>query len=275
MRAPALFLTAVLAASLPACNQAASSDEPLTTAEASAALEELTISTQAGAFISSTVEISTTFTIGAAVEAAAEELRAYITSQLPCAAITLSQSSLHIEYGALPGSCVYRGRTYSGSHTITVSHNDQSEVVVDHEWSKLSDGFFSVTGTAKVSWTLADPARHVEHDLTWTRLLDGRSSTGSGDRVQRPLPGGIIEGFVEDGSRTWESQSGTWNLDIDTLEMRWVDPVPQAGTLTLVTPSEKSAAVSFERLDADTISVTLSSGGRSFTFKVNKLGGIS
>lgn len=269
MRLSTVFLAVTLAA-VPACKSQNSA--PLTAGEAAQALEELSVESQASALVGASVEISTSFTIGAALEAAAAELRSFIESQLPCAEVSLSKSTLEVEYGALPGSCVYRGMTYSGSHTITLSHNDASEIVVDHAWDGLQNGIVSVSGAATVTWSVADPSRHVVHELTWTRLVDGRTGTGSGDRVQRPLADGIAVGFVEDGSRSWQGNAGLWELDIDQLEMRWVDPVPQSGALTLVTPAKKSLTVSFERVDDDTIAVTLASGGGSFTLDVNKLG---
>ena len=54
--------------------------------------------------------------------------------------------------------------------------------------------------------------------------------------------------------------------------MRWRDPVPQAGTYRLATPKGRSVTLSFSRVDADTIAVTLASGDKSFTFNVNSIG---
>ena len=113
------------------------------------------------------------------------------------------------------------------------------------------------------------------HDLTWTRLSDGRTGHGSGDRTQRPLDGGLVEGFEVDGSRTWEGKRGRWDLDIDHVEMRWADPVPQAGSLVLQTPFDKTVTLEFERIDANTIGVSASAGNRSIELKVGKLGAVS
>jgi len=145
------------------------------------------------------------------------------------------------------------------------------DVVVSHRWEDLNDDRVTVTGTAMVTWSFADQTRRVVHELTWTRLSDGRSATGSGDRLQRSLEGGIFEGFGVDGTRAWEGESGTWTLGIDGVEMRWVDPVPQAGTYTLTTPESKTLSLGFSRVDGDTITVTISSGARSYDFDVTTL----
>ena len=247
------------------------SDDPLTLAEAKEAVEESTLSDQAFSVVNGTVEISTNFTIGQAVEVAAEQLRDFIASQLPCAEITLAKATLSVEYGANPGNCTYHGHTYSGVHTVMVSSAD-GDVSVRHTWSDLSNGVVSVSGSADVTWSLQDESRHVKHELTWTRLSDGRQGVGSGDRTQTALAGGIAEGIRVDGARTWEGKSGRWDTSINDVEMRWVDPVPQSGSYVLATPFDKSLSMGFERVDEDTIKVTLASGGKSFSFNVNKAG---
>ena len=202
------------------------------------------------------------------------ELRDFIASQLPCADISLTGATLTVEYGVNAGNCTYRGHTYSGSHSITVSRNDEGEVLVEHAWDDLSNGKLSVTGDATVTWSLADKSRHVVHTATWTRLRDGRTGTGSGDRTQTVLEGGLFEGIAVEGSRSWQGQAGQWDLAISGVEMRWVDPVPQAGSYNLGTPFGRSVSLSFSRVDEDTIAVIVSSGDKSFSFDVSKLGGV-
>ena len=247
-------------------------EDPLTWAQAKEAVEESTLSDQATSLVNGTVEISTNFTIGQAVDAAAAELREFISTQLPCAEITLQNATLAIEYGANPGNCTYNGHTYSGTHSVTVSRNDDGDVEVHHTWDALSNTKISVSGTADVTWSLQDKSRNVVHELTWTRLSDGRQGTGSGNRTQSTLEGGILEGIRVNGSRTWEGKSGRWDTAINNVEMRWVDPVPQTGSYVLSTPFDKSLSMSFERVDEDSIKVTIASGDRSFSFNVNKAG---
>jgi hypothetical protein len=245
-------------------------DQPLTTAEAQDALDEVQTGSQAQALTSDSIEISTHFTIGDAVEKAADEVRSFVQTELPCADVALSGSTLTVQYGA-HGTCLFHGHTFTGTHTISVSKNDAGEVVVDHVWAGLSNGKVEVDGTATVTWNLADPSRHVVHDLKWTRLSDSRTGEGHADFVQRPLNGDLSVGFTEDGSRTWDGQRGHWELDMNDLAMRWADPVPESGSITLVTPRDKTVTATFERKDATTIHVTFEAASRSIGFDVHSL----
>ncbi len=253
-----------------ACKQPAE----MTTAEAMQAVQEASASGDAENVTSGSIEITTDFTIGQAAENAALEIRTFIESQLPCALITVSGATLSVEYGAKAGTCTFKGNTYSGKHEITVTKNDMSNVVVNHTWTKLSNGRMEVTGTAEVTWSAADKTRHVTHDLSWTRLSDGKTGTGSGDRTQKPLEGGLVEGFQVDGSRSWKGESGQWDLAIEGVQFRWIDPVPQAGTYSLVSPKDKTITMTFSRVDDATINVTLKSGEKTFLFTVSKTGAV-
>ncbi len=245
--------------------------DTLTLAQAAQALEETQISDEAASLTSSSVEIATTFTIGQAVRNAAAEVRDFIGSQLPCAEITLADATLTVEYGARPGNCTYKGHEFGGTHSITIEKNDMGDVVVGHVWTDMNNGIVSVTGEATVTWSFANESRRVQHRLEWTRIRDGRTATGSGDRTQTLLEGGLLEGIQIDGSRSWEGSSGQWDLAIDGVQMRWVDPVPQDGTYTLSTPFDKTLSLGFDRVNEETIKVTISSGRRSFDFDVKRL----
>jgi hypothetical protein len=267
-RAFALVVAASALLGTQACKQPAE----MTTAEALQAVQEASASGDAENVTSGSIEITTDFTIGQAAENAALEIRTFIESQLPCALITVSGAKLSVEYGAKAGTCTYKGNTYSGKHDITVSKNDMSNVVVNHVWTKLSNGRMEVSGTAEVTWSAADKTRHIVHEMDWTRLSDGKTGTGSGDRTQRPLEGGLVEGFQVDGSRSWEGAGGQWDLQIEGVQFRWIDPVPQAGTYSLVSPKDKTITMTFSRVDDDTIDVTLKSGEKTFLFTVSKTG---
>jgi len=250
-------------------------ERELTAAEAQEALQEASASSQAENLAAASVDISTNFSIGGALEKAAGELKTFIDTQLPCAEVTLESATLTIEYGVNPGNCVYRGHTFSGSSSITVGKNAMNDVVVDHVWSGLSNGLVKLDGTAHVTWNFSDQTRHVVHNVTWTQLASGRTGKGSGDRTQKPLAGGITEGIQVDGTRSWTGQRGTWDLAIDGVQMRWSDPVPQAGSYSLSTPFDKSVSMSFVRVDDDTIQVTVAGPKRDFGFNVSKAGAIA
>jgi hypothetical protein len=177
MRMTTICLLAAAGLALAGCDRA------LTAGEALQAIEELSLESQALTVSSGTIELTTSFTIGQAVEAAAEELREFIETQLPCAEIALEGAALSIEYGANPGDCTYHGQTYSGTHSIEIVSAAEGDVVVHHEWTALSNGKVEVTGAADVTWSTAEGTRHVAHELDWTRLADGFAVTGSGDRT--------------------------------------------------------------------------------------------
>lgn len=242
----------------------------MTVAEAREALNEATISSQASDLTAASIDITTNFTIGQAVTAAANELKTFIGTQLPCADIQLSNATLTITYGAKPGMCFYRGHQFSGKSQVTVTKDDMGDVIVDHVWTDMSNGLVKVSGTAHVTWSAANASRHVVHELTWTRISDNKTGTGSGDRTQTALAEGIAVGMQVDGSRAWQGAAGRWDLSIQGVQMRWADPVPQAGKNTLMTPAKKSATMTFTRVDADTIKVTVVSGRATFRFNVHK-----
>ena len=266
-------LAAALGAILTGCPKEEAGG-PMTQAEARDAMEESTVESQASALTTSSIEISTNFTIGKAVSEAASELKTFIETQLPCADISLAAATLTIRYGAKAGNCTYRGQRFTGKHVVKVDENDDA-VVVDHEWTDLSNGVVKVSGTAHVTWDFGDVTRRVQHDLSWTRLGDGRTGRGQGDRTQRPLQGGLAEGIQIDGSRSWTGPKGNWDLAIEGVQMRWTDPVPQAGTYRLASPKGRSLVLSFRRVDEDTIAVTVKNDTNEFTFDVDSTGGVA
>jgi len=272
-----ILVSSLVASGLALCG---CQQDSLTAREALQTVEELALESQALTVSSGTVELTTSFTIGQAVEAAADELRQFIETQLPCAEITLVGARLEIEYGVYSGNCTYHGQTYTGSHTIEIVSAAEGDVEVHHEWTELANGKVSVTGTADVMWSTSEGTRNVVHELVWTRLSDGFEVTGSGDRMQAALGGDIFVGMTIEGDRGWTSERGDWDLAVQGVELRWEDPVPQAGTYEITTPFEgrtanKTATVSFERVDEDTILVTIASGTKSFGFEVSRSGTIS
>ena len=193
-----------------------------------------------------------------------------MSSQLPCAEVAVEGATLSIEYGVNEGQCRYRGHEFTGGSAIAVEANADGAVRVHHEWNDLSNGIVRLNGEADVTWDFTAKSRHVVHHTQWTHLSTGRTGTGEGDRTQTALPGGAEVGIHIEGSRAWTGARGRWDLAIDGVEMRWDDPVPQAGRYTLATPFDKMLALDFARVDSDTIQVTVSGPRRSFSFDVSK-----
>jgi len=245
------------------------------------ATQALTLSTSSTTITktegSDTIEIETEFTIGELVEERLEKIRDFIRSQVDCAEFAIVSGTLTVEYGAVEGAdCEYLGQTYSGSHSITVEKVDEDKVVVSHKWDAFSNQKVTVTGQAEVTWDKSAKSRHIEHELKWQSATRGseRGGVGRGNRTQTVLEGGLLEGIEVDGEREWEGNSGMWYLEIDDIEMRWIDPVPQDGTWQLTTPfNDKELTLDFERADEDTIEVTAQTGRRTYTFKVTGVNG--
>jgi hypothetical protein len=239
--------------------------------EVQAALLESALASQAETLLSDGVEITTNFTIGGALETAAEELKAFVGSQLPCARIEREAATLSISYGATAGNCSFHGHSFVGEHTVTIMRNAANEVAVHHEWSDFNNGRVSISGSADVTWSRTSQSRHVQHEITWTMLTGryvGHSGTGHGDRTQAALDAGLAIGMRVDGTRTWDSKQGHFDLDIDGVEMRWSDPVPQAGSYMLTTPKGKMLSLTFTRTSDDSINVAAKSEANEFAFAV-------
>jgi hypothetical protein len=160
----------------------------LTSEEARESLDESSVASQAEALTAASVEISTDFTIGQAVENAAAEIRSFVQTQLPCAEITLREATLTIEYGVQDGNCIYRGHEFSGSHEIRVERNEDSDVVVHHRWDALSNGRLSVTGEATVTWSRSARSRHIVHELSAEPRPPLREVLAEVIREVRPSP---------------------------------------------------------------------------------------
>lgn len=245
----------------------------LTWQEASDALQESAETARVDAFTGSVVEVSTDFTLGQAAEDAAEELRAFVASQIPCSTVTREGLTVTMDFGSLDDSCLWNGRTYAGVAAVTLVSAEDGRAEVRHEWLGMTDGELTMDGSATVTWDGAASSRRVVHEIAWTNG-EGDERIGSGDRLQTLIDPdqGIAAGIEVNGSREWSAPSGDWLLDIASVEMRPQDPVPQAGSYTLTIPTGKQATLAFARLDDDTIEVVLSGGREDHIWHVTALG---
>lgn len=240
-----------------------------TATEMRQAMDEVALTGEAQGLEDGLVEITTSFTIGAGVEAIVEEVRSFAESQAPCSTVESPEpGTLVIDFGVLGDSCAYRGKTYAGVATVTFEVTDDA-VLVTHAYDGITNGRVTLDGDARVTWQ--DRSRRVETDLTFT----GEHGTleVESDRTQTPL-GGLGDGIQVVGTRDWTSPRGSWALDIDDVQMRAVDPVPQAGSYSLTTPQEHVLGLSFERIDEDTIEVTMTGGRRDRVFQVTSIGDV-
>ena len=249
-----------------ACGACRPKEEPLTREEAQAALVAVQLSNEAYALTYDVVDVTTGFTLGQAAANAAENMRDFVKSQIPCATAELTDDKvLGIDFGVRgDDSCTWRGKTYTGRVEVQVDKVADGEVAVTHSWIDLSDGRITVNGGATVDWNFNAVSRRVAHSLSWQAEEGDGEATG--DRTQTLLEGG---GFQIDGTRTWSGVEGKqWALQIDGVQVRAQDPVPQAGTYTLSAPGGQTLTLGFVRIDATTIEVTIGNGRKDFSFNV-------
>lgn len=257
-------LTAALL--VPACFDIGASNDELRVA-----MIEVVADGQAQSLEGEVTELTTDFTIGGAVEDIAMKVRDLVQSQIDCSTVLVIGNTVDIDLGGLDDGCVYNGHTFAGKISLVFTYDPTgTKVVVDHTYTGLTNGEITLDGTKKVEWDAE--ARHVLHDLTWTR--DGRSVHATGDRTLLPLDPahGFASGVEVDGERAWETDKGTYDLAIDHVEARWIDPVPQAGSYMLTTPTGKILTMRFARVDADTIAVTVSGGRRDRVYHISSTG---
>jgi len=235
------------------------------------ALDEVVIANQGEAVENEILEITTDFTLGEAAQTIASNLRDALQSQIPCSTITVLDNTVTMDFGGLDDTCVYNGQTFAGIITLEITYDEaEHEAVVDHDYQDLTNGTVTLNGTKTVTWD--EKSRRVVSDLMVLR--DGQSVHSTSDRVMTLLDpaAGLAGGIIIDGSRHWDNTRGPWDLAIDGVEIRWIDPVPQAGSYSLATPKGKTIDLAFSRVDANTIAVTLSSGARERVFHVTSSG---
>lgn len=250
------------------------SGDDLSNVEMREALDEVVLEGQSQAVENEIVEITTDFTIGEGVTQAAAALRDALASQIPCSTVTVADTTLTVDFGTLEDECVYHGHTFAGVVSLTISHDEAgNKTTVDHTYKDLSNGVVTLNGSKVVDWT--GGARHIVSDLQIER--DGKTAHATSDRTQTLLDpsAGLAGGLEVNGERHWDNDRGAWELAIEGVELRWIDPVPQAGSYTLTTPKGKTAVLAFERVDDDTIAVTLSGGRKDRVFHVTSSGSVS
>lgn len=222
--------------------------------EAADALGQSARSGQGTTATQDAIEVSTDFTIGAGLEQAAEELRAFWDSQAPCTEATVQGSTLTLDFGELGDGCTFEGRTYAGVAAITVTATDAAELEVLHEWTGFHNEDVQVDGDALVTWSAAARTRRVTTEHTWT-TMDGETADVTGDHEVAVRDDDT--GFVLDGVRDWRTDGGDWHLDMEDIGFRLQDPLPEEGRYVVTNPRGKVLTLGFSRLDEQTIEAVL------------------
>ncbi len=260
------FLVTLSALGLAACDF----EKPATQAEMREAVVEVAELGDGVGAQAEIIELTTSFTLGQGVQATMEEIRDFVRSQVPCSTVTLEPGQLAIDFGDLGDACVYRGRTYAG--VVTVSYEPhEGGAQITHTYEDLTGGRVTMDGTAEVTWTGNE--RHIVTDLDFVRDDDHHVHVEA-DRTQtfRACEDAAAVCVHVEGTRQWTSPRGTWDLLIDDIEARSIDPVPESGRYEVTNPAGRVIEMGFSRLDEDTIAVDITGGRRDVTFEVTAAG---
>ncbi len=215
------------------------------------------------------IELTTSFTLGQGAAAVAEEIRDFVHSQVPCSTVTLEPGRVSIDFGDLSDSCVYRGRTYAGVVTVEVELPGEGAQVT-HTYEGFTGGTVTMDGQSVVRWNQGE--RHIVTDLVF--VSDERTIDVQSDRTQTFRRCEEVEAVCVsiEGTREWTSPRGDWEMSIDDVHARSIDPVPEAGRYTVLNPEDQTIEMEFARLDEDTIRVEITGGRRDVTFDVTASG---
>ncbi len=243
--------------------------EAASAAEMRMAVDEVVASGQAASLEDGVVEITTDFTLGDGLHGILEQIRGFVQSQIPCSTIeTPDDHTLVIDFGELADGCEFRGRTFAG--IVTVSYEIAGDdVVVTHHYDAVTDGRATLDGETVVTWS--ERSRHVVTDFD---VIAPRGEFSSDSVRTQTLIGDPADGIRVDGERNWHGERGDWHLEIEDVEMRAVDPVPQDGAYVLTTANGREITMTFERIDDDTIEVRVTGGRRDRVFRVTSAGDV-
>ncbi len=255
------------------CTEQASG--PFSSGEARTAVETVTLEAQGEGLALGTIDLGTKVTAGASGAQALEDVRAFVATQVPCASVAVGLGVVVVDFGASSSSCAYRGHTLTGQQVIKVVRTNANAMEVDHAWKDLSDGKTKVGGTAQVTWTDGSPSRKVTHDLTWTRISDGRTVHGTGDATFGPASSGGDVKIV--GSRAFDTAGSHWEMATTVgITLAWASPVLPSGGWTVVTPWDKNLILGFNPRDATHVRVTVGGGQQlSYDFLVDQDGRVT
>lgn len=243
----------------------------MSTLEALEALEQARISGEGEAATAEPIEVSTDFTIGEGLAQAAQALAAWWQSQMPCSEVTWDDSTVSVDFGELGDACQYNGHTFAGLTDITVQAAGPTEVHVDHEWTGFRNEDIQVDGGATVTWSGDTNTRRVITDHVWTDEVT--TVKVAGDHVYGFVDeANWLDGFTLEGTRDWDHEGVPWHLDMEGIELRLQDPVPQSGVYRLVDPEGRELLLTFERQDEGTIRVTFEGTWRGLVVDVNRFG---
>jgi len=243
------------------------------------AVQESALTAQLDGLIADAADRNSRFDIGQGLDNAAEQLKLQLNAELPCAAVTRQGSELNIFYAAQPldgaagSDCSWRGRALAGQHSVRVMRNADNEVGVHHEFTDFRDDKLSLSGSADVTWSRISKSRRVVHTVTFA-ALSGASAGVTGESTGDSTQITLADGVRINGLREWHSSRGLYSLDMQAIEQRFTDSVPELGAYALTLPSDDALILAFGRIDTDNILVTVQGAQRDLSFVVRPDGSL-
>lgn len=176
-------------------------------------------------------------------EEMAVEVTGLLGDRAPCATVTaIDPRRLVVDF---PSGCAVGARTMSGRVELSLSRARSGELVVKQEWTALSDGEVTATGTADLTWSSDTSPLHVKHDALFTSK-DGVKVEAQGDRTQvRRRQSQVVQST---GLRSWRTDVGLYVLTMREADVRGLLPMPEAGIFQLDTPHELTLTMAFSQL---------------------------
>lgn len=263
MRTWIAYCAAALQLAAACTNEADSGGASVESAEL--AVQEATLTAQLDSLLAEAADRNSRFDIGQGLEHAAEQLKAQLHEELPCAVVTRQGSALSIFYDAAGSGCSWRGHELAGQHTVRVMRNADNEVSVHHEFKDFRDSKLSLRGHAEVSWSRISKSRRVLHTVTFV-ALSGDSAGVTGESTGDSTQVALDDAVRINGLREWQSSRGFFTLDMQAVEQRFTDRVPELGAYELTLPSEHALILAFGRIDTDNILVTVQGAQRELSF---------
>jgi hypothetical protein len=249
----------------------------LTGVELRAALEEAVESGQVQQLENGVIEITTDFTIGDGVEQVRQHIEEVLVACGSTQVTAMDDVTVLVDFGPADDPCAHEGKLYSGTVELVIG-TDGDSIEVTHVYQDLSNGTYTLNGSQDVRWTGnvlevgAEVERHIVSDLDWHGPRGHVEHHAERTMTFMDWLEGPAQRIRIDGEHEWQREDDQWHLDVDQVELRLVDPVPQSGSYTLTLPNGKQAGLLFERIDDDTIEVTMTGARKDHVFHVTRLG---
>ncbi len=246
----------------------------MTRMEMRAAVQQVVESGQVQQLENGIVEITTDFTIGDAVQQVRDRIAEVLAACGQTTVTAMDDVSIRIDFGPASDPCAFDGQKYSGVVDLVIAREGEV-LTVEHDYQDLSNGTYTLNGDKTVTWTSEGGdrvVRDIVSSVGWTGPNGPVEHTSERTMTFSDFLGAPEAPITIDGGHRWTRDGDTWDLDVNAVELRLVDPVPQDGSYVLTVPSGREGTLSFERVDEDTIAVRFQTGLRSRTFHVTRAG---